>query len=494
MAITNGSFEDQSGDFTSWPSGWSAHLISFSWGYHGAMAPYSIPEAFEYDYVTWSIVYTALTGTISVGDTVTQVTSGATGTVARHDTGDKLLVIRPAWGTFNDSNNIEVDGSNYVTGPTSTSASNQDSLDEYELADLDNAIFDVTTPEAWEDFEEEWSDNEDSVTEWDDNDDPLEFDTAGDEHEDFEEEWPAAHKRNDDRSITYWPLAVTLSDADTRARLNTLKATYEAHRVDTDHHLAADTDNSIAAADCTDESSAITLATEMWSDVFLHSVNSSGTYHDIARQKVFLTLPSGLSPPADYGGVKLALMYIEFFLELHFSWADCSGAGYAGEFISLASWTATDGIRELVVDHEFDSGSPEEHEDFEEEWSDNEDSIAAFVPATHLDDLEFTMDGGTTPNEDFEEDLPLVFPTPGTGSELALSPSCGCQINCTGTFSGTAHVQTRDKGSATWVSRETITTVPVDIHLDPGRVAVRIYTPTYVSGTPAATLHHQELE
>lgn len=61
------------------------------------------------------IIYNALTGTISDGNVVTQVSSGFTGTVVNHNTTDKILILRNSRGTFNQTNNIQIDGSNYVT-------------------------------------------------------------------------------------------------------------------------------------------------------------------------------------------------------------------------------------------------------------------------------------------------------------------------------------------------------------------------------------------
>lgn len=68
----------------------------------------------------YRVEYTGITGSISEGDVVTQVTTGATGTVVAHHTTNDILMLRSSRGTFNDVNNIEVDGSNYVTGPTCT--------------------------------------------------------------------------------------------------------------------------------------------------------------------------------------------------------------------------------------------------------------------------------------------------------------------------------------------------------------------------------------
>ncbi len=68
----------------------------------------------------YKIVYTTQTGTISEGDTVTQDTSSATGTVVAHNTTDKILILRNSRGTFDNTNTVRVDGSNYVTGLTCT--------------------------------------------------------------------------------------------------------------------------------------------------------------------------------------------------------------------------------------------------------------------------------------------------------------------------------------------------------------------------------------
>jgi len=74
----------------------------------------------------YRIVYTTLNNTVSEGDVVTQYSGGygtgyvATGTVVAHNTTDKILILRSSRDTFNNTDPIYVDGSNYVTGPTST--------------------------------------------------------------------------------------------------------------------------------------------------------------------------------------------------------------------------------------------------------------------------------------------------------------------------------------------------------------------------------------
>jgi len=68
----------------------------------------------------YRIAYVTLTGTVSEGAVVTQVTSGATGTVVAHNTTDKIIILRTSRGTFNNVNNIQIDGSNHVATPTCT--------------------------------------------------------------------------------------------------------------------------------------------------------------------------------------------------------------------------------------------------------------------------------------------------------------------------------------------------------------------------------------
>ena len=59
---------------------------------------------------------TSMTGTVGLGATVTGATSGAVGTVIHLDdlATPTLAVIRVTSGTFQDAENAEVDGSNYL--------------------------------------------------------------------------------------------------------------------------------------------------------------------------------------------------------------------------------------------------------------------------------------------------------------------------------------------------------------------------------------------
>ena len=65
----------------------------------------------------FKFVYTSLTGTVSSGDLVTQVSSGAKGVVIAHNTTDNLVTLRSTRGTFVTNQNVEFDGSNRFNQP-----------------------------------------------------------------------------------------------------------------------------------------------------------------------------------------------------------------------------------------------------------------------------------------------------------------------------------------------------------------------------------------
>ncbi len=56
---------------------------------------------------TIKVVYVTETGTVSEGDVVTQVTSGATGTVVSHNRTDNIVILRNTRGTFNTADLIQ---------------------------------------------------------------------------------------------------------------------------------------------------------------------------------------------------------------------------------------------------------------------------------------------------------------------------------------------------------------------------------------------------
>lgn len=70
----------------------------------------------EYEGGTAYFGYSAISGTISEGEAVTQATSGAAGVIISHDTTNDVVLLRNTRGTFNDTNQIDADyDSDYFT-------------------------------------------------------------------------------------------------------------------------------------------------------------------------------------------------------------------------------------------------------------------------------------------------------------------------------------------------------------------------------------------
>lgn len=70
----------------------------------------------EYEGATAYFTYSAISGTIAEGESVTQATTGATGVIISHDTTNDIVLLRSTRGTFNGSNQIDADDdSDYFT-------------------------------------------------------------------------------------------------------------------------------------------------------------------------------------------------------------------------------------------------------------------------------------------------------------------------------------------------------------------------------------------
>lgn len=70
----------------------------------------------EYEGATAYFSYSAISGTIAEGESVTQQTSGATGVIISHDTSNQVVLLRSTRGTFDSSNQIDADDdSDYFT-------------------------------------------------------------------------------------------------------------------------------------------------------------------------------------------------------------------------------------------------------------------------------------------------------------------------------------------------------------------------------------------
>lgn len=83
-------------------------------------------EAEQYIGSDYRVVYTGtVTGTVAEGDVVTGVTSGAKATVVAHHTGQKIAILRNTRGNFQDAEQIQVDGGNYIPASGTTVAAIQ---------------------------------------------------------------------------------------------------------------------------------------------------------------------------------------------------------------------------------------------------------------------------------------------------------------------------------------------------------------------------------
>jgi len=87
--------------------------------------------------------------------------------------------------------------------------------------------------------------------------------------------------------------AITTPDASSLATsitlANALKAAYNAHRVNTGEHAAADATNAVAAADATDLATTQTLLNEIKTDLNAHLLLGSGTHRSVPIQPAVST-------------------------------------------------------------------------------------------------------------------------------------------------------------------------------------------------------------
>lgn len=80
-------------------------------------------EAEQYIGSDYRVTYTGtVTGSVNEGSVVTGVTSGAKATVVAHHTTDKVVILRNSRGTFQNAEQIQVDGSNYIPASGTTVA------------------------------------------------------------------------------------------------------------------------------------------------------------------------------------------------------------------------------------------------------------------------------------------------------------------------------------------------------------------------------------
>jgi hypothetical protein len=362
-------------------------------------------------------------------------------------------------------------------------SSNEDSLEGFGPSDIDHRLF-GTDLDSYDDYEDQWG-NDVVYDEWPADEDKL-FDLAGDTVEDYEEEWPSRHAVIDTRRIPMTSLPDGGDPASVHTALNATKSTYTAHIGDDTVHDTADSTNTISSANATDLSTSVALVNEMWVDCWAHIDDSGLSWHRPYGVVEIYKPTMAEYPASTYDDCAVLAVVLMVKINTHVEWANNSGDGYVDEFDSFTPPITK--YRSLLQDA-FSGG----HETYESDWKDNQDSLDEFDPGD-IDYYGFQSSAGPVTVETFETKLAVIFPTSSStaGTEVALSPALASQVECSGTFSGTAYVQTRNAGSATWVSRSEVTTVPVTVKLGTGYEAVRMYTETYSSGSPEALSHFLE--
>ncbi|KKN87410.1 hypothetical protein LCGC14_0258650 [marine sediment metagenome] len=371
-------------------------------------------------------------------------------------------------------------------------SSNEDALDAFVGVgtDLTEADFGTSPLQTvYDSFEQLWPDNEDAITEFESgNLTAGVFGSAAAEFDSFGIEWPARHPVADVvRFVT--ATVIDATPANVYARLNELKADFNLHGADATVHTSADVMNVIAAADASDLSSAVALATELWDDIWPHITDGALAWH-LADTAGSLSAPSdgGFYLPTTFQHCADIANALTYSLDLHFTWADASGYGYFVEYdLTFAN----------VFAYPFGAvfGTSSDHEGFEENWQNNQAAISAFVGVgTDLTAGDFTTDGAPNSYESFETELTLqVIGAPAFGTPLDINPGSGVRVTVSGTFSATLILQVQRPGRTAWIDWDTATAAG-DIDVDEGYSSVRMYTQAYVSGTPAAKLKWRPIE
>lgn len=367
---------------------------------------------------------------------------------------------------------------------------NEDSLAAFDDDDdLEGANYSSELLPA-ETYELEWLDNENAVDEWPASEERAEYGEALDEFEDYEGEWPARHRVKDTQALT-----ATFFDTSNRptlhARLNHIKAVYNTHGADAAVHLVADATNVITSPDASDEASSVTLMNEIWVDMWLHISDGSLVWH-LADTLFSLIAPTDSGyPGADYGDVERAVLLANVALGLHLSWADNTGPG------NISAFTST-----VLGQPLYSVALPGVSDDYEAGWRDNETSIPAFIDGVNNEAAEYVKEIAfglvTEPVETYEPRLIMNYATSSTtpGDEVLIDPTGMVRISQDNAHPAGAEfwVQTRSRGSALWVTRHVITSGPLHCDLDPGFIAVRVWTETWAAGTPDFRLVWRPME
>jgi hypothetical protein len=357
--------------------------------------------------------------------------------------------------------------------------------------DLGFAVFGVS-PDlfTWEDYERSWSNNEDDVDSWPASVDYAEWHSTSEDAEDYEQEWPAQHQVADSRYMD--PGFYIGDNTNTRAQLNTLKATYNAHLADTIVHTVADVANVVAVANATDEPTAVALANEIWVKAWVHFIDES-SYH--LPVPYLPSLPNTFVgyPATNYAGAAVISGFMVMMFDFHATWANNDGPAAIDEFYEIVGTPPAPPEPDLfgaLLQVLFPTTGYVDT--YEWGWSSNQNDLDDFDPGD-LSLAQFPLAaGGTVTAETYEEIFTITAPsTPGTASvEYTIDPTGKVQVDCTN-CPGTYLLQTKSERSPTWVTRETFTTTGTAV-LDDGYQAIRIYCQAYTAGSPAFTYRWAE--
>jgi hypothetical protein len=354
---------------------------------------------------------------------------------------------------------------------------NEDYIQAFAPSDLEAALFGTDPITVYDSFETEWSGNEDYIQAFiPENLVAAEFSSSADEHESFEKEWPARHPVADSRWITATLPSTTPSVI--HARLNEIKDTYNLHIADAGVHTAADSTNTIVAADATDLATSITLAVEMWADCWTHMLDVALAYHlaYTRREMKKPSLAAEVFPPTTYDHLQAVAFLLTVALDMHFTWLDNAGPGAYEAFDPTAT-----NIFAFPI-----SASGGQRESFETQWKGNQDYIDEFIPA-NLVAAEFITNGSPDEFESFEAaiDLEVVLGASSEGAPQDVDDTLRVRVTISGTFVATLVVRARRKGSTSWTDIDTAYG-PGDVDVPSGYEAIRMYTDAYTSGTPTA--------
>lgn len=307
------------------------------------------------------------------------------------------------------------------------------------------------------------------------------FNSTDDDKEDYEREAYCRHVVADNWPVPSSFLAATSTEV--CDRLNILRAAHDLHVVSTVYHVAPDTSHVTTVPAATDLASAETLIRALWQNLQAHLLDGALEWH---LQDTHGSIPS-LTEPANLGswGDMLGAVYgLTIYIAHHFTWASNSGPAYHDHWPTVPTT-----ILEYVgVPAEFErpSGGNRSWEGYEDGWRDNQDAIDAFSPSD-LSAVLFENYFGNEAFDSHETEYPGFFSTTDgeAGPIYSIDASDGTRVAFTGTFQNglVMEVQTRRKGSGTFVTRATVNSSPEVVDLDKGNDGVRFRTVTWGAGS-----------